>query len=134
MTLLTSLIPSLNHGSVADICSPVSVETPSVKPAYEIREAADSWGLVAQLPGVQKDDLEITVDQQNVRILGRSSWKAPEGWTSLYRETTDAPFELILEHDNAVDADRIHAELKDGILVVNLPKAAAIKPRKISVG
>ena len=39
----------------------------------------------------------------------------------------------MLEHDNAIDVEKIHAELTDGVLRVSLPKTAAIKPRKIAV-
>lgn len=105
----------------------------TVKPAYEIKESADAWGLVVNLPGVAKDGLEITVEEGLIRILGRRAWRKPEGWTQLYRESVDAPFELALEHDNSVDAEKIRAELKDGVLRVSLPKAEAVKPRKIAV-
>lgn len=133
MTLLTSLIPNLNRQPATAESTPVSVEVQTVKPAYEIRETPEAWGLTAHLPGVDKTGLEITVDQQQIRLLGRRSWKTPDTWSVLYRESSDAPFELVLEHDNAVDAEKIHAELKNGILNVSLPKVAAIKPRKISV-
>lgn len=105
----------------------------TVKPAYEIKESAEAWGLVVNLPGVAKDGLEITVEEGLIRILGRRAWRKPEGWTQLYRESVDAPFELALEHDNSVDAEKIRAELKDGVLRVSLPKAEAVKPRKIVV-
>jgi len=133
MTLLTSLIPSLNRQPDVTENTPTSVEVQTVKPAYEIRETPEAWGLIAYLPGVDKAGLELTVDQQQIRLLGRRSWKTPDTWSLLYRESSDAPFELVLEHDNAVDAEKIHAELKNGILHVALPKVAAIKPRKISV-
>ncbi|MFA5262993.1 MAG: Hsp20/alpha crystallin family protein [Opitutaceae bacterium] len=134
MTLLNSIIPALNRQPSRSENSPSSFEVQTVKPYHEIRENTDAWGLTAHLPGVDKTDLEITVDQHQIRILGRRTWKAPEGWTALYRESSDAPFELILEHENSIDAEKIHAELKDGILHISLPKVAAIKPHKISVG
>jgi len=105
----------------------------TVKPAYEIKETAEAWGLTVHLPGVAKDGLELTAEQGLVSIRGRRTWKQPEGWTSLYRESVDVPFELNLEHDNTVNADGIHAELKDGVLRVSLPKTEAVKPRKINV-
>lgn len=105
----------------------------TVKPAYEIKESAEAWGLVVNLPGVAKDGLELTVEEGLLRILGRRAWRKPEGWTQLYRESVDAPFELVLEHDNSVDVEKIRAELKDGVLRVSLPKAEAVKPRKIAI-
>ena len=49
------------------------------------------------------------------------------------RESTGAPFELTLAHDNAIDAEKVVAELRDGVLQVSLPKHEAVKPRKIAV-
>lgn len=105
----------------------------TVKPAYEIKETAEAWGLTVHLPGVAKDGLELTAEEGFITIRGRRGWTAPEGWTAVYRESVDAPYELALEHENTVDVDKIHAELKDGVLRVSLPKAEAVKPRKIAV-
>jgi HSP20 family molecular chaperone IbpA len=105
----------------------------TVKPAYEITESAEAWGLTTHLPGVTKEGLELTAEDGLITIRGRRAWQKPEGWTPVYRESVDAPFQLVLEHDNSVDADKIHAELKDGVLRVSLPKAEALKPRKIAV-
>ena len=105
----------------------------TVKPAYELTESPEAWGLTAHLPGVTKEGLELTAEDGRVTIRGRRSWQKPEGWTAVYRESLDAPYELALEHENTVDADKIHAELKDGVLRVSLPKAEAVKPRKIAL-
>jgi HSP20 family protein len=128
MSLLNSLIPS--HSDTATAQADL---THSVKPAYEIKETADAWGVTVHLPGVAKDGLEITAEEGQLTIVGRRAWQQPEGWTALYRESADAPFALVLSHDNAIDADKIAAELRDGILRVSLPKHEAIKPRKIAV-
>ena len=132
MSLLNTLIPSLSR-------SPAKAEGEqpefgnTVKPAYEIKETPEAFGLTVYLPGVTKDGLDLTAEEGQIRIVGRRAWKQPEGWTSLYRESADAAFELILSHDNAVDAGKIAAELRDGVLRVSLPKHEAIKPRKIAV-
>ncbi|MBI5689919.1 MAG: Hsp20/alpha crystallin family protein [Verrucomicrobia bacterium] len=133
MSLINTLIPSLARtpatvaaGRPADLAN-------SVKPVYEISETTDAFGVTVQLPGVAKEDLEIMVEESEVRIVGRRSWKRPEGWTALHRETTDAPYELVLAHENAIDTEKIVAELRDGVLRVSLPKHEAIKPRKITV-
>jgi len=68
-----------------------------------------------------------------VTITGRRAWVAPAEWTSLYRESSRANFELTLSHEGDVDAEKISAELKDGILRLTLPKAEAAKPRKIAI-
>ncbi|HTJ80002.1 MAG TPA: Hsp20/alpha crystallin family protein [Rariglobus sp.] len=130
MSLLTSLVPSFTRSA-----APVAREgAPVVKPVYDLAETDEGYALTAQLPGVSKDGLELTAETGAITITGRRTWKQPEAWATLYRESTDAAYELVLTHDNAVDIDKIHAELRDGVLRVALPKAEAVKPRKIQVG
>jgi HSP20 family protein len=105
----------------------------TLKPLFEVKETPDAFGAIVYLPGVAKDGLEITAEESQLRIVGRRAWKQPEGWTALHRESVDAPFELVLAHDNAIDTDKIAAELRDGVLRVSLPKHEAVKPRKIAV-
>ncbi|MDP2138138.1 MAG: Hsp20/alpha crystallin family protein [Candidatus Didemnitutus sp.] len=105
----------------------------TVKPIYELKENDDAWGLTVHLPGVTKEGLDLSVEQGLVSIRGERVWELPAGWTQLYRESVGAPFLLELEHDNTVDADKIRAELKDGVLRVSLPKTEAVKPRKITI-
>lgn len=135
MSLLHSLTAPFNRTPAsADASAGTRLDSvPTVRPAYEIKETADAFGLVVHLPGVAREDLEITAEDEVIRIAGRRGWKRPESWTPLYRESTDAPYELTLGHDHAIDLDRVHAELKDGVLRASLPKIEAIKPRKIAV-
>lgn len=103
------------------------------KPVYDLKETDEAWTLTVQLPGVAKEGLELTAEEDIIRIRGDRAWRAPEGWTALYRESVDAPFELTFEHDHSIDVEKIRAELKDGVLSVTLPKVEAVAPRKIAV-
>lgn len=132
MSLFNSLIPSLTR-SPSNRPDDTAAREPTVKPAYEVKENADAYGLTVYLPGVAKEALEITAEETQFRVFARRAWKRPEGWTCVYREATDAPFELILTHDNLIDTGKVVAELKDGVLRVSLPKHEAAKPRKIAV-
>lgn len=114
--------------------SATPVESASIRPRYETNETADAYLLTVQLPGVAKENLEITGEDGQLRIVGRRAWKQPDGWTSLYRETGEEPFELTFDHENVVNVDAVRAEFRDGVLKLTLPKAESIKPRKISVG
>lgn len=131
MSLLTSIIPAFSRATAhADESKP---SAPAIKPLYEVKETADAFGLTVQLPGVAKDGLSITAEEDTLTIRGERGWKRPAAWTSLYRESSDLAYELVLQHDNSVDLDKIHAELRDGVLRVSLPKTEARKPRKIAV-
>lgn len=131
MSLLTSIIPALNRAPAR--AEEGKAAAPALKPLYEIKETAEAYGLRVQLPGVAKDGLSITAEEDTLAIRGERGWKRPAGWTSLYRESSDLAYELVLEHDNSVDVDKIHAELRDGVLRVSLPKTEARKPRKVAV-
>ncbi|HEY8993164.1 MAG TPA: Hsp20/alpha crystallin family protein [Lacunisphaera sp.] len=135
MSLFNQIVPRLSRPFARrSLDGQVATENEfTVKPAYELTENDDAWGLTAQLPGVTKDGLEVTAEEGQITIRGRRSWQKPEGWTAVYRESVDAPYELVLEHDNTVDTDKIVAELKEGVLRVSLPKSEAVKPRKIAV-
>lgn len=131
MSLLNSLIPTpANSSTDAQHSSDLG---PTLKPLYEIKETPEAFGVTVYLPGVAKDGLDLTAEEGQIRIVGRRAWKRPAEWTAVYRESSDAAFELVLGHDNAVDVAKIAAELRDGVLRVSLPKHEAVKPRKISV-
>jgi HSP20 family protein len=132
MSLLNTLIPSRDRSGAREENRPADLAR-TVKPLYEIKETPDAFGATVYLPGVAKDGLEITAEEGQLRVVGRRSWKLPEGWTALHRESAEAPFELVLAHDNAIDTDKVAAELRDGVLRISLPKHEAIKPRKIAV-
>jgi HSP20 family protein len=133
MSFLNTLIPTFSRTPATASAAGSSELGYTIKPAYDVKETEDAYGLTVFLPGVSKDGLDLTAENGTVRIVGRRSWKQPEGWTPLYRESADAAFELVLNHDNAIDVEKIAAELRDGVLRVSLPKHEAIKPRKIAV-
>ena len=132
MSLFTTLIPTLTR-TPAQNETGASNSVPSTKPTYTIKENADAFSLTVYLPGVAKGGLEVTAENGQIRITGQRAWKQPEGWTALHRESPEVTYELVLEHDDAIDADKISAELQDGVLVATLPKSEAAKPRKIAV-
>jgi HSP20 family protein len=133
MSLFQTLVPSFSRATSTNRDGQQN-SGPTVKPLYEVTETGDAYGVTVQLPGATKDSVEITSEEGQFRIFARRAWQQPEGWTPVYRESTDAPYELVLAHENTIDADKIVAELRDGVLRVSLPKTEAVKPRKITVG
>ena len=105
----------------------------AVKPFFGVEETPEAWVLSVHLPGVTKENLDFTAENERMAISGRRTWQVPTGWTTLYRESADVPYRLVLEHSNSVEVAKIAAELKDGILRVSLPKVEAVKPRKVLI-
>ncbi|HEY1848303.1 MAG TPA: Hsp20/alpha crystallin family protein [Opitutaceae bacterium] len=122
MSFFNALLPT------RDLGAPASVR----RPQYRIAETAEAYDLTVNLPGVAREGVEITDEDGQLTVSAKPS-PTPEGRTLLRRESPDAPFELVLQHDDAVDAEKIAAGLKDGVLSLRLPKAESAKPRKISV-
>ena len=133
MSFFNTLVPSFSRSPASAGDAPEKSAGPTLKPAYEVKENNDAYGVTVYMPGVTKENLEITAEEGHLHILGRRSWKQPEGMTLVYRESTDLPFELLLEHENRIDADKIVADLHDGVLRISLPKHEAVKPRKITI-
>jgi HSP20 family molecular chaperone IbpA len=125
MPYLNVLIPSGGRSE----SDPVATR----KPRYEVSETENAYRITVSLPGVTKDSLEITDENGQLRISGKGGPALPEGRVALRRETSDAPFDLVLAHDNTVDTEKIDAVLKDGVLSLTLAKSESAKPRKIAV-
>lgn len=135
MSLISSLIPAFATSPAPRSAAPAgpAAGEPTVAPRHEITETPEAYGLTVELPGVAKEGLELSVDHEQIRVLGRRAWRKPDAWNALHRESREAAFELVLDHGRAIDAEKVHAELRDGVLRVSLPKAEALKPRKITV-
>lgn len=133
MSLIQNLDPLLAGSPARGACDCAPNSEPTVRPRHEVSETDEAWGLQVYLPGVAKGGLEFTAEEGQIVIRGRREWKSPDGWAALYRESADASYELVLQHDQSIDVEKIHAELKDGVLHVSLPKSEAVKPRTIAV-
>jgi HSP20 family molecular chaperone IbpA len=121
-----SLISSLIHPTEAE-------QHATQRPRFDIEETDLAFGLTVFLPGVAKSGLEITDEGGELHIRGKRTPGIPEAASALHRESSDAPYELVLSHDSTVDTGKVVAELKDGVLRLSVPKAESAKPRKIAI-
>jgi len=101
-------------------------------PLANILETAEGYLLEAEMPGVNREGLEITIENGELTIAGRRTRENREG-QSLYRESRDWDFRRVFELDPSIDASKISAHLDQGVLRLQLPKAESVKPRKIQV-
>ena len=110
-----------------------SPERNYLAPEVNIFETKDGFVLEAEMPGVNKDGLEITLEGNTLTLVGHRNGELP-GPELVYRESKPADFRRVFELDPALDAGNIGAKIEQGILTLNLPKAEKVKPRKIVVG
>jgi len=103
-----------------------------VLPEVNIYETKDGYAVEAEMPGVSKDGLEITLEGSEITIVGHRNHDIVTG-TPLFRERTHADFRRVFELDPAIDASKIVAKMDQGVLTLTLPKSEQVKPRKINV-
>lgn len=106
---------------------------PYVTPDVNIYETEDGYALEAEMPGVNKDGLEITLEGHEITIVGRRTAEVVPGEV-LFRERHGADYRRVFELDPAIDTSKISARMNQGVLFLTLPKSEAVKPRKITVG
>lgn len=109
-----------------------TAERQFVAPDVNIYEMPDGYVLEAEMPGVPKNGIEITLEGNTLTFLGRRREQEIKG-TALYRESRPADFRRVFELDPAIDTEKIEAEMKQGLLVLKLPKAERVKPRRIEI-
>ncbi len=103
-----------------------------VAPEVNIYETPEGYVLEAEMPGVNKDGLEITLEGTEITIVGRRG-QDPVAGEPLLRERQPADFRRVFELDPAIDTGRISAKMHQGVLTLTLPKSERVKPRKITV-
>jgi HSP20 family protein len=103
-------------------------------PAVDVSENDDAIVVKAELPGVDKRDISVDLNDRILTIKGeRSSEKEEKDETFHRRERVHGSFERRFTLPAAVKADKIKADYKDGILRIEVPKSEEAKPKKITV-
>jgi len=100
-------------------------------PPVDIYETPNSLVLLADMPGVPKENLEVRVDQNTLTIQGKAQHLVKG--EPIYREIELTGFFRQFEISEEIAIDKINAELKYGVLSLNLPKSEKAKPKKIDV-
>ena len=102
-------------------------------PAVDILETDTELQLYADMPGVDESSVDITLDKDILTITGHADTTAPEGYEAVYREFTRGDYQRSFTISEAVDAEKISASVKNGVLQLTLPKSAPAIVKKIKV-
>ncbi len=102
-------------------------------PRTNLYDRGDRFELIAEVPGLAKNDLDVKIQGNYLEISGKREVNVPEGYRVHRSERGSASFTRSLTLPADVDSSKAGANLKDGILVLTLPKSEAAKPRQISI-
>ena len=102
-------------------------------PPINIFQRGDDFLAIVELPGVDKNDLEIEAKQNTIRISGRKNIKYDEDASVHRRERIWGGFDRTIQVPIQIDPDAVTAEFKDGMLALFIPRAESDKPRTIKI-
>jgi len=105
-------------------------------PVVDVRETKESIDVVAELPGMRPDDVEVNVENNILTISGEKKQELTEGGDGAEYHLIErrcGRFERSFTLPRTVDADRISARFEHGLLTISLPKAEAAKPRRVEI-
>jgi HSP20 family protein len=103
-----------------------------ITPPANISATENEYAVQMDMPGVNKDGLEITVEGNELTIIGRRKFDQPQG-EACYCESPQADYRRVFELGPDVDTSRISAEMNQGVLMLRLPKSEKAKPKRIEV-
>jgi len=126
----------MNHTTLDSCSNGSSKEAPARtwrRPHYDVNESDDAFSLLVNLPGVNREGIDISIEDEKLSITGSRAVQADETWRPLRRELPIGDFRLDLRLNVAVNEAKIKAKVENGVLELTLPKADEVKPRKIKV-
>lgn len=106
---------------------------PVYKPRYSSRYNEDSWEVKVSLPGVKKEHLSVTVENEIMEVKATRLLDTPESWKPLAEYPSEKNYRLRLDVGPEVDPEGVTAGLTDGVLALRLPLREEVKPRTIEV-
>jgi len=102
-------------------------------PAADIYEAPDALTVILEMPGVEKSNVAISVEDGVVSVEGRLDLSKYQGLQPLYTEYNIGHYSRSFRLSSKIDQSKIAAEMKDGVLSLQLPKVEQAKPRTIQI-
>jgi HSP20 family protein len=103
------------------------------EPRFFFQDDGDRFVIRGVLPGVPASALELTLTGQSLKLRAKRTAEAPEGFAAHRRERPSFDLARSFSLPTRVDAERVTAESKDGVVTISLPKAQDAKPRSITV-
>ncbi|MBO9514447.1 MAG: Hsp20/alpha crystallin family protein [Variovorax sp.] len=105
----------------------------ALTPPVDVFEDATGITLLADLPGVSRDKLDLQIEAGTLTIEAESALAVPEGLQSSHTEVGLARFRRVFTLSKELDTDKVSAQLSNGVLTLRIPKAERAQPRRIEV-
>ena len=103
-----------------------------IRPLYKITEKKGEVYITMEMPGVQKNDLSVSIENRELRVIGNRPDNAEQG-NYLVRERRDGDFSHAFTIDDTIDQNSIDATLENGVLTIALQQKEEVKPKRIQI-
>jgi len=103
------------------------------RPTYQVHNLDGAYEVHVHVPGCNKEGIQINYEKDTLTIQATRTQTIDTSWKLIHRETRDADFQLKLNLNVDINADKISAKTEDGVLKIQLPIAETAKPRQIAV-
>ena len=114
--------------------APAMENIAAFSPAFEVKETKEGFTFKADVPGVKEADIDITRTGNRLTVSGKREADREESSDTYYAyERSYGTFTRAFTLPDGIDGDHIHAELKDGVLTLVVPKLPAVLPKKINL-
>jgi HSP20 family molecular chaperone IbpA len=110
-----------------------ATESPALVPPVDVSEDAEGITMIADLPGVPRDNLKLHVEGDTLTIEADIALPAPTGMEASHAEVSLPRYRRMFTLSKELDTDAIAAELRHGVLTLRIPKARHAQPRRIEV-
>ncbi|GAP36111.1 Hsp20/alpha crystallin family protein [Piscinibacter sakaiensis] len=110
-----------------------SAQDPALLPPVDVVEDSTGITLYADMPGVPRDQLNLRVERDTLTLEGEIALPVPQGMQPGHAEVQLARYRRTFTLSKELDAEKINAELSQGVLRVRIPKAEHAQPRRIQV-
>jgi HSP20 family molecular chaperone IbpA len=102
-------------------------------PTTDIFETEDALTVLLEMPGVDRDNIDVSVENGMLTVEGKINFKKYDGLQPIYSEYNIGPYRRTFRISSRIAQDKIRAEMRDGVVCLVLPKAEEAKPRRIQV-
>lgn len=126
----------LNHNSFLDDFLSVRLPTPTrtFEPKIDVKESDKEFTVYAELPGLDKDDFKLTLENSILTLAGEKKFEHEEKKGEVYRVGRSyGSFKRSFRLNDTVDSKKIKADYKNGILAITIPKTEKTKPKEIEI-
>jgi HSP20 family protein len=117
----------------ADTSREATRPTRAFVPSADIYESETALTVVLEMPGVSKENVDVNVEDGVLTVEGRIEFSKYERLQPVYSEYNVGPYRRSFQISNQIDHSKIAAQMRDGIMILELPKVETAKPRRIQV-